>query len=102
MRRVWTLVSVLGPLALLTGTAVAHPERQALFPDPNKGAVPSHGGHNKKPLIVCKSNSKRLIKKIFKGKKRRGKRLQRSGSTSAAASTTSRRRSTTPRPTTGS
>jgi len=76
---VWTLVAVLGAFALLTGTAVAHPERQAFFPDPNKGAVPGHGGHNKKPLIVCKSNSKRLIKKIFKGKKRRGKRLQRLG-----------------------
>src|SRR3954462_2537651 len=79
MRRVWMLVSVLGAFALLPGTAVAPPERQAFFPDPNKGAVPGHGGHNKRPLIVCKSNSKRLIKKIFRGKKRRGKRLQRLG-----------------------
>src|SRR4029079_6474982 len=79
MRGVWTLVAVLGAFALLAATAVAHPERQAFFPDPKKGAVPYHGGHNKKPLIVCKSNSKRLIKKIFKGKKRRGKRLQRLG-----------------------
>jgi hypothetical protein len=79
MRRVWTLVALLGAFALLTGTALAHPERQAFFPDPNKGAVPGHGGHNKKPLIVCKSNSKRLIKKIYKGKKLRGKRLLRLG-----------------------
>ena len=72
-------MAVLGAFALLTGTALAHPERQAFFPDPNKGSVPGHGGHNKKPLIVCKSNSKRLIKKIFKGKKQRGKRLLRLG-----------------------
>ena len=42
-----------------------------------RARCPRHGGHNKKPLIVCKSNSKRLIKKIFKGKKRKGKRLLR-------------------------
>ena len=72
-------MALVGAFALLAATAAAHPERQAFFPDPNKGAVPYHGGHNKKPLIVCKSNSKRLIKKIFKGKKRRGKRLQRLG-----------------------
>ena len=79
MRRVWTLVAVLGAFALLAATAAAHPERQAFFPDPSKGSVPRHGGHNKKPLIVCKSNSKRLIKKIYKGKKRKGKRLLRLG-----------------------
>ena len=31
-------------------------------------------GHNSKPLIVCKSNSRKLIRKIFKGKKQARKR----------------------------
>jgi hypothetical protein len=77
MRRVWTLLVLLGAFALLASTAAAHPERQAFFPDPNKGAVPKYSGHNAKPLIVCKSDSKKRIKSIFKGRKQaRKKRIR--------------------------
>jgi hypothetical protein len=73
----WTLIVALGAFALLSGTALAHPERQSFFPDPNKGAVPKYGGHNKKALIVCKADSKKRIKSIFKGKKQaRKKRIR--------------------------
>jgi hypothetical protein len=68
MRRVWTLLALLCAFALLASSAAAHPERKAYFPDASKGAVPKYSGHNAKPLIVCKANSKKLIKKIFKGK----------------------------------
>lgn len=53
---------------MVTGasTALAHPERQAFFPDPSKGSVPKYR-HTGAPLIVCKSNSRRLVRKIFKG-----------------------------------
>ena len=56
------MLALLGAFALLASTAAAHPERQAFFPDPNKGAVPKYSGHNKKPLIVCKSDSKQRIR----------------------------------------
>jgi hypothetical protein len=69
MRRVWTLVVLLGTFALCASRAVAHPERATQFPDASKGAVPTYR-HATRPLIVCKSNSRKKIKSIFKGKAR--------------------------------
>ena len=74
MGRVWTLPVLLGAFVALASSAAAHPERATQFPDPNKGAVPKYGGHNAKPLIVCKKNSRRLIRRAFKGKKQASKR----------------------------
>ena len=76
MRKVWTLLVVLTALMAGASTALAHPERATEFPDASKGAVPKYK-HTGAPLIVCKSNSKRLIKKAFKGKSRaRTKRIR--------------------------
>ena len=103
MRRVWTLLAVLGAFALLTGTALAHPERQAFFPDPNKGAVPE-------PRRAQQEAADRLQVELASGSSRRSSRARSGaasgcsawGSTSSAASATSRPRSTTPRATTAS
>ncbi|MDP9135978.1 MAG: hypothetical protein M3N56_14260, partial [Actinomycetota bacterium] len=69
MRRVWTLVVLLGTFALCAGSAIAHPERSTEFPDASKGSVPKYR-HTAPPLIVCKSNSRKKIKATFKGKAR--------------------------------
>ena len=60
---------LLGAFAPVASTAAAHPERQAFFPDPSKGAVPKYSGHNAKPLVVCKADAKLRIKSIYKGSK---------------------------------
>ena len=60
MRRVWTLLVLLGAFVALASSAFAHPERATEFPDASKGAVPKYSGHNAKPLIVCKKNSRKL------------------------------------------
>jgi hypothetical protein len=76
MRRVWTLLVVLTVLMAGASTALAHPERQSFFPDASKGSVPKYK-HTGAPLIVCKSNSKRLIRRAFRGKARaRTKRIR--------------------------
>src|SRR5215204_5679210 len=77
MRRVWTLLVLLGSFAAFASGAVAHPERATRFPDPNKGAVPRYGGHNEKPLIVCKASSRKRIDAIFKGNDQASKRRTR-------------------------
>ena len=69
MRRVWTLLVVTGVLMAGASTALAHPERQAYFPDASKGAVPKYR-HATPPLVVCKRNSRALVRKIFKGRAR--------------------------------
>jgi hypothetical protein len=74
MTRVRMLLVSLVAFAALTGTAVAHPERSTEFPDYTKGSVPKYGGHNAKPLIVCKKNSRKLIRKAFRGKAQARKR----------------------------
>jgi hypothetical protein len=71
------LLVLLGAFALLASSALAHPERSTQFPDPSKGAVPKYSGHNAKALIVCKSTSRKRIKKIFKGKAQARKRRTR-------------------------
>jgi hypothetical protein len=60
-------------LLVITGTALAHPERHAFFPDGNVGEVPKVRGKADQVLTVCKKNSKRLIRKSFKGNKRKTK-----------------------------
>ncbi|MEA2134809.1 MAG: hypothetical protein QOC68_2718 [Solirubrobacteraceae bacterium] len=76
MRRVWTLLVVLTVLMTGASTALAHPERQSFFPDASKGAVPIYR-HATPPLVVCKRNSKALVRKIFKGRDRaRTKRIR--------------------------
>ncbi len=56
MRRVRTLLVLVGAFVALASSAFAHTERATQFPDASKGAVPKYSGHNAKPLIVCKSN----------------------------------------------
>ncbi len=58
-------------LLVTAPAALAHPERQAFFPDGNVGEVPSVRGKAAQVLTVCKSNSKRLIRTSFKGKERK-------------------------------
>ncbi len=77
MRRVWTLLVMVVAFGALASVAVAHPERSTEFPDHTKGSVPKYSGHNAKPLIVCKSNSRKLIRRIYKGKKQARKRRTR-------------------------
>jgi len=68
MRRLGTLLVVLTALLAGASSALAHPERQSYFPDASKGSVPKYR-HTGAPLIVCKSNSRRLIRKAFKGRR---------------------------------
>ena len=76
MRRVWTLLVVLTVLMAGASTALAHPERQSFFPDASKGAVPKYR-HARPPLVVCKRNSRALVRKIFKGRSRAQTKRQR-------------------------
>jgi hypothetical protein len=69
--------AVVALLLMLGGTAAAHPERQAFFPDGSKGEVPKFRGSADQVLTVCKSNSKRLIKKSFAGRSKKLKRKKR-------------------------
>ena len=56
-------------LMVAVGSAGAHPERHAFFPDGSVGAVPPVRAKSDQILTVCKANSKALIKRSFKGKK---------------------------------
>ena len=60
--------AVLTVLLVLVGTAAAHPERNAFFPDGSTGEVPKYRGKAAQVLTVCKANSKKLIKRSFAGK----------------------------------
>src|SRR3954463_13328589 len=53
----------------LSGTAAAHPERITAFTFPASGHVPSYRAHGPSN-VVCKSNSRKLVKREFKGDKR--------------------------------
>src|SRR5687768_14633003 len=70
MTRIGVVIVALLALTLVAvGTAGAHPERQAFFPDGNVGSVPKVRGKADQVLTVCKANSKKLIKRSFRGKK---------------------------------
>ena len=60
--------AVMVMLLVAVGTAGAHPERNAFFPDGSVGSVPKVRGKADQVLTVCKTNSKKLIKRSFKGK----------------------------------
>ena len=66
--------AVMVMLLVAVGTAGAHPERSTFFPDGNVGSVPKVRGKADQILTVCKKNSKKLIKRSFKGKQRTKKR----------------------------
>ena len=66
--------AVMVMLLVAVGTAGAHPERSTFFPDGNVGSVPKVRGKADQILTVCKRNSKKLIKRSFKGKQRTKKR----------------------------
>src|SRR3954451_21008258 len=53
----------------LSGTAAAHPERITAFTFPASGHVPSYRAHGPSN-VVCKSNSRKLVKREFKGDRR--------------------------------
>src|SRR3954451_2854141 len=54
---------------LLPGTAAAHPERITAFTFPATGHVPDYRAHGPSN-VVCKSNSRKLVKREFKGNRR--------------------------------
>ena len=53
----------------LSGTAAAHPERITAFTFPATGHVPEYRAHGPSN-VVCKSNSRKLVKREFKGDRR--------------------------------
>src|SRR5688500_18640147 len=72
MTRIGVVVgTLLALMVVAVGTAGAHPERQAFFPDGSVGAVPKVRGKADQVLTVCKKNSKKLIKRSFKGKSKK-------------------------------
>ncbi len=78
MPRAGLVIGCLAVLALaLAPAAFAHPERHAFFPDGSTGAVPKYRGKADQVLTVCKRNSKKLIRKSFKGSSRKMKRMRR-------------------------
>jgi hypothetical protein len=52
----------------IAGPAFAHPERHAFFPDGSVGEVPKVRSTADQVLTVCKPNSRKLIKRSFKGR----------------------------------
>jgi hypothetical protein len=61
------LLAALTAFGLMATSAFAHPERTTFFPDFTKGAVPKYSGHSTPPLVVCKSDSRARINRIFAG-----------------------------------
>jgi hypothetical protein len=55
-------------LLAVAGSAVAHPERHAYFPDGSVGSVPEVRSTADQILTVCKKDSAQLIKRSFAGK----------------------------------
>src|SRR5918999_1851207 len=62
-----TLLAVL-IIALVAPVALAHPERQAHFPDGSVGAVPKYRKTADQILTVCKRDSARRIRRTFDGR----------------------------------
>src|SRR5919106_650444 len=54
-------------IALVAPAALAHPERQAHFPDGSVGAVPKYRKTAEQILTVCKRDSARRIRRTFDG-----------------------------------
>ena len=75
-----TLLAVL-MLALVVPAALAHPERQAHFPDGSVGAVPKYRKSADQILTVCKRDSAKRIRRAFAGQleRRRLRELKRCG-----------------------
>ncbi len=75
-----TLLAVL-MLALAVPAALAHPERQAHFPDGSVGAVPKYRKSADQILTVCKRDSAKRIRRAFAGRleQRRLRQLKRCG-----------------------
>lgn len=74
MKRALLLLAAAAALAvaLLPVGAPAHPERPTVFPKP-QGEVPTYRKSGPR-LVVCKKNSRKLIRRSFKG---RGKKMRR-------------------------
>src|SRR5215218_3421667 len=65
MRR-WTLLLALTAFVAFAATALAHPERKSYFPDASKASVPLYR-HTAPPLVVCKSDSRARLRRIYAG-----------------------------------
>ena len=76
MRRVWVTIAAISALCAGATSAVAHPERATQFPDASKGAVPKYrqGGPAQ---VVCKTDSRARINRIYKGRSSRTLRRKR-------------------------
>ena len=61
------LLASLVVLAVAAPEALAHPERQAHFPDGSVGAVPKYRSTADQVLVVCKGDSARRIRRTFSG-----------------------------------
>jgi hypothetical protein len=68
MRSTLTLLGALLALALIPALASGHAERATFFPDGAAGQRPVHKSHGPSQ-VVCKKNSKRLIKRSWAGKR---------------------------------
>jgi hypothetical protein len=66
-------------IAVAAPAAVAHPERQAHFPDGSVGAVPEYRSTADQILTVCKRDSAKRIRRAFEGRleQRRLRQLER-------------------------
>jgi hypothetical protein len=62
-----TLLLSLFAVLLVPAAALGHPERPSFFPDYKKGSVPKYRTTGP-ALVVCKSDSKKRINQIFKGR----------------------------------
>ncbi len=67
--QVVTLVTALAVAVLAPSVADSHPERTTAFPFPANGKVPTYRAHGPSN-VVCKPESKALIRDEFKGDKR--------------------------------
>jgi hypothetical protein len=65
----WPVTVALLVALLLPSTAAAHPERITSFTFPAAGQVPTYRAHGPSN-VVCKSNSRKLIKREFRHDKR--------------------------------
>src|SRR5688572_8842926 len=76
MTRMLLLAALAIAALVLPAAALGHPERATEYPDHTQGAVPTERSSGP-ALYVCKDNSAKRVRRIFKGKGKKMKRLRR-------------------------
>ncbi|MCW3012678.1 MAG: hypothetical protein JWO90_3082 [Solirubrobacterales bacterium] len=61
------LLLALLALLLLPAVALGHAERATFYPEHDKGALPAIGASKGRTLIVCKQDSSKRVRQIFRG-----------------------------------